>query len=231
MSNVRWPAIFARFHRILALVIGVQLLAWTASGLFFTIWPIEVVRGEHLLKPEGEATVAPSSIRALDHVIDEPIRSAHVVRLANQWVWRVGTQTGTELFAADTGDKLSPLSETKVREIIAARWANAQQPISVQLVTDPAREWGRPGPVWQARFGGPDKARLYIDPKTGDSRVVRTDLWRAFDVMWRFHIMDLTGEDRFDTWWLKLAAFLGLATALAGMLLLLSRISRGMLFR
>lgn len=39
-----------------------------------------------------------------------------------------------------------------------------------------------------------------------------------FDVMWRFHIMDVTGDDKIDTWWMKLAAFLGLTVILRGLI-------------
>jgi hypothetical protein len=44
-----------------------------------------------------------------------------------------------------------------------------------------------------------------------------------FDVMWRFHIMDVTGDDKIDTWWMKLAAFLGLAAILRGLGLSINR--------
>ena len=38
-----------RTHKILGLVIGVLFLFWTTSGLFFTLFPIEHIRGEHLV--------------------------------------------------------------------------------------------------------------------------------------------------------------------------------------
>jgi hypothetical protein len=34
-------------HKWLALIIGVQILFWFASGLFFALYPIERVRSEH----------------------------------------------------------------------------------------------------------------------------------------------------------------------------------------
>ena len=60
---------------------------------------------------------------------------------------------------------------------------------------------------------------------------MRTGKWRIFDVLWRFHIMDVTGDDRFDSWWLKLFAFLGLTTVLFGIGLLVHRAMAGRLLR
>ena len=45
-----------RVHKLLGLVVGAQLLLWTVSGLFFTLIPIEQVRGEHL-RAEGVAAL------------------------------------------------------------------------------------------------------------------------------------------------------------------------------
>ena len=60
---------------------------------------------------------------------------------------------------------------------------------------------------------------------------MRTTRWRIFDVLWRFHILDVTGKDEFDTWWMKLVAFLGLTTVLFGISLLIDRARRGALLR
>ncbi|MCC6789814.1 MAG: hypothetical protein IT547_18440, partial [Hyphomonadaceae bacterium] len=35
-------------HKWLALLVGVQIVFWVVSGLFFTIIPIEQIRSEHL---------------------------------------------------------------------------------------------------------------------------------------------------------------------------------------
>ena len=50
---------FRKLHRWLGLLMVVQIVAWMASGLYFSIFPIEEIRGEHLtrssepLKAEG----------------------------------------------------------------------------------------------------------------------------------------------------------------------------------
>ena len=39
-----------KWHRWLALIVGVQVLLWTVSGLFMSFVPIETVRSENLIK-------------------------------------------------------------------------------------------------------------------------------------------------------------------------------------
>ena len=42
-------------HKWLALLVGVQIVFWVVSGLFFTIIPIEQIRSEHLIRPAETA--------------------------------------------------------------------------------------------------------------------------------------------------------------------------------
>ena len=76
----------------------------------------------------------------------------------------------------------------------------------------------------------PGSVRIYIDANTGRIVTVRTNLWRVFDIMWRFHIMDVTGKDEFNTWWLKLFAFFGLTVGITGAILVVRQIRTGRLF-
>ena len=39
---------FRKVHRWLGLLMAVQIIAWMASGLYFAVFPIETIRGEHL---------------------------------------------------------------------------------------------------------------------------------------------------------------------------------------
>ena len=39
---------FRKIHRWLGVLMALQILAWMASGLYFALFPIETIRGEHL---------------------------------------------------------------------------------------------------------------------------------------------------------------------------------------
>ena len=49
-------------------------------------------------------------------------------------------------------------------------------------------------------------------------------------MMWRVHIMDVTGDAQIDSWWMKLFSFFGLTMAITGAILLIRRIRQGKLF-
>ena len=80
-------------------------------------------------------------------------------------------------------------------------------------------DYSGPLPVWQVTLTQPANARLYIDATTGQLIRVRTSRWRWFDIAWRIHILDPSG-DNFNTWWIKLASGLAALFAISGLILL-----------
>jgi len=65
----------------------------------------------------------------------------------------------------------------------------------IQKLDKAPKDYAGALPVWQVKFTDKAKTRLYIDPNTAEVLSVRTRLWRVFDLAWKFHIMDVTGED------------------------------------
>ena len=47
-----------KFHKYISLLIAIQLLLWTLSGIYFSFNKIENVRGEQYLITEVEASIA-----------------------------------------------------------------------------------------------------------------------------------------------------------------------------
>src|SRR3546814_12974358 len=77
-------------YRWLALIIGVQLLLWFASGLIMSVLPIDRVRGEHVVDRASLATLAQGHARApLDIVLSQagaPVRAVRYRMLAGREV-------------------------------------------------------------------------------------------------------------------------------------------------
>jgi uncharacterized iron-regulated membrane protein len=55
---MKLQAYAAQIHKWLALIVGVQVLFWVASGLFFAIFPIEQVRSEHRIAQHDPAPLS-----------------------------------------------------------------------------------------------------------------------------------------------------------------------------
>ena len=107
MPKLTWY--ITRLHRLLGLVIGAQLLIWTVSGFFFTLKPIEQVRGTHL---RADVTLDPATIPP-DLVPPvgwngAPVLSTELKRLGDMYVWEVTDTSGNRLHNAATGDPRPP---------------------------------------------------------------------------------------------------------------------------
>ncbi len=220
----------ARVHKIVGLVAGLLLLSWTASGLFFSLYPIETIRGDPW-RPDidhGALSDMQIAVSAEDILARTPGTVSHM-RLKpflGAPVWVVEAGETRLMIDAVSGAVRSPLPETDIDALMAA-FDTAPDGLGTFTVRyliheNPQREYGGPLPAWVIEYE-PGKQRIYVDAVSGEVRAVRTTKWRIFDVLWRFHILDVTGDDRFDSWWLKLAAFLGLTMALSGLVLLIDR--------
>jgi len=224
-----------RVHKLLGLVIGLQFLFWTVSGLFFTLYPIEQIRGDHLRAQidHGEYPVVqvPVNVAAASaRSVGETVTSAELRMFLGEPVWIVRSDKSVRMVDASNGLIISPIVPEVAMRVARAGYVR-DLPADLQplaLTENPPREYGGPLPAWvieDAETG----TRLYIDASTGELKTIRTNNWRIFDVLWRFHIMDIAGEDKFTTWWMRLAAFLGLTLVLFGFALLVDRARKGRL--
>lgn len=225
-----------RVHNVLGVVFGVQVFFWMISGLFFTLFPIEQVRGSNLRQDiaHGTLDVATISLTASEaaNLAGITPERAELAMLLGAPVWKFKADDTHHLVDARSGKLLSPISSATAHQIAALGIKpNVGVPLEPTLLeANPPREYAGPLPAWVVSYEN-TPTKIYIDAQTGDLRTVRTQLWRTFDVLWRFHIMDITGKDRFDTWWLKLISFLGLTIVLTGLVLGFQRLIEGRLLR
>jgi len=228
----------ARAHKVIGIVAGLLLLSWTASGLFFSLYPIETIRGDPWRPSIEHGDLADMSVAiSASDALSVAGVSAEAITLKpflGAPVWMVQAESGQIMVDANIGHIRSPITQADV-DALLARFDDKPDGLGDLTVTymiweNPLREYGGPLPAWVIEYE-PRKQRIYIDASSGDIRAVRTTKWRIFDILWRFHILDITGDDRFDSWWLKLAAFLGLTMVLTGLVLAIDRIRKGRLLR
>ena len=65
------------------------------------------------------------------------------------------------------------------------------------------------------------KPTIYIAPQTGELSAKRHDLWRIFDFVWMFHIMDYEERTDMNNTLLRVATWMAVATSATGGWLLL----------
>ena len=226
-----------RVHNIVGLVFGLQLLFWVVSGLFFTLFPIETIRGNHLRAEINHGALDLtgdyiSLAEAANSAGEEP-QSGTLKMFLGEPVWELATRDGVVLVDARTAERLSPINagtamKTANQGLVPEIGEAQGEPVLLQ--SDAPREYAGALPVWVITYQ-PGRTKVYIPADSGRLQTIRTTNWRIFDVFWRFHIMDITGEDRIDTWWMKLASFLGLTMVLSGLVLVAVRLRHGTIFR
>lgn len=222
-----------RVHRWLGLIVAVQIVAWMVSGFYFSLFPIEQIRGEHLTRPAEPVTaahieasgLAGALLPALDAEFGPGWRLDALDLYADHdgVAWRVTGRVGERSFR-----RLLRPGAVAFEPMLDADDAARRARDRLREPSPPvASEWieagtgghdlrGRDGPAWKVSFDGPEPASLYLDPWTGEVLARRTARWRLFDFLWMLHIMDYDTRENFNHRLLQIAALAGLAVALSG---------------
>jgi hypothetical protein len=226
-------------HRYLGLFIGIQFLAWTVSGLFFSWNDLDLVHGDHMrkaphfLKADVQVLSPTEAIQELRASVR--IDSVHSVRLINiidKPVYQISYFSGHSgegahhhvhyaLADASTGKIRKPLTKDEAILVAKENVISSATLKEIKLLerTDGHHEFReRPLPAWAVSFNDPD-CTAYISAEQGTFQTIRHDQWRAFDFLWMFHTMDYESRDDFNNWLLKIFSMLGLVTVLSGFIL------------
>ena len=167
---MRRQRIFRRWHRWLAIITALQLLAWTVSGVFFAFVDIDYVRGESRLRPSVAQTFDPSELtfEAKD------IRSLRVVpRLPDEWVVELQSELNDAQWLGLAGEPLPPLTRDQAL-LLGAMQTNLLPDTAVWIDSaDLAAEYrGRPLPLWKVYSSSESATVAYLHATSGE-------VWRS----------------------------------------------------
>lgn len=212
----------ARWHVWLGWLVAVPLILWTASGLFMVSFPIDQVRGAHL-RTEAPA-LPPVETLVLPTVAGPGFEHMELRMRVDGPMWVLhGADGGRAAVDARRDVPLRPVDAALAGRIADAALKAPARISSVRRFAADANpvDLRSDRPAWQISYD--DGVRVYVDADTGEVLAVRSRLWRAFDIMWGLHIMDLqTREDTSHPLLIGFAA-LALATVLFGSALMFRR--------
>ncbi len=191
-----------------------------------TLFPIDQVRGRHLVEKQTFSLTDADlvSIEIAMTTYDGALTGARLANIAGRPAYILLGDNGTVMLDARTGQSWDGVGETDIRQVALDSYKGGGELTAMNRLDVAPKDYRGTLPVWQAVFDDRAKTRVYLDPDTAEVRSVRTRLWRVFDLAWKFHIMDVTGEDNFNSWWLRLASGMALLFALSGVGLLWFRI-------
>ena len=211
-------------HKWLGLIVGLQVLLWTVSGLMFAWLEHDEVMAEHASHSPPPRLLSPSEqiVEPAAWLADYPVSAVLEITLLtinNTWVYRVRLMDRVELRRADDGSRFR-IDERTIRELAINHYSGDGALRLVRLHAEATAEAREAGPVWQAAFGDSRNTSLYFSAADGRLVASRNDTWRLFDVFWMLHTMDYRGRDNFNNPLVILVATGALWLAISGVLLL-----------
>ena len=117
------------FHKYLSLVISIQLLLWTISGIYFAFNKIELVRGEQYLI---EQKVSKLNLKEVESSFSG--KNVNFVRRLDEWIIKVETDSGFS-YTDLQGQNLDELNSEEVREVV--RLSTNLTPLMAQRIDKP----------------------------------------------------------------------------------------------
>ncbi|HRO02377.1 MAG TPA: PepSY domain-containing protein [Terricaulis sp.] len=209
-------------HKWLALLIGIQIVFWVVSGLFFTLYPIEQIRSEHLIRPAEPRHIETGSLDfsgLRNSAGAAPVKLTIENRPYGQVVLAEFADGDPILYDAATLQPISPISRERAVEIARGHIALDSEPTAVERITEHVPEYHGLLPAWRVRFAEHGMA-VYVADNTGAVTGRRSDLWRIYDTLWALHIMDWENHEDFNHPLIVIVAWLTLFSVIAGIALI-----------
>ena len=209
------------FHKYLSLVISIQLLLWTISGIYFAFNKIELVRGEQYIIEEK---TSPLNIENLN--ISANTKGIEVFKRLNQWVMKLEMDTGFKYqdLLGNTVNELDPNQAIEVVKLKTTLFPT--EVIKINESSDRSEFRGRTLPIYKVKTNSPDNSNVYVDVMSGKIVAIRSDSWRVWDFLWGAHIIDYRERDNINNILLKIFSVLALLSSLSGIALFFNTIKR-----
>ncbi len=209
-------------HKWLALLVGVQALAWIVSGFYMVVVDIDFIHGDTLVKnlatpPPATDVWYPLAEVQARHTGIEQLRIKGLPGV-DRPLYEARTADGIVLLDAVSGAPLSPLDRGRVASLARHYYAGRGRLVALELLTGeaPLEIQGRKLPLWRALFDDWHETTLYIHPDGGDLVARRLRAWRWFDVFWMLHIMDYGTRNDVNNPVLRVVSVAGLIFTVSG---------------
>lgn len=220
-------------HRWLGIILAIQFLAWTVSGLYFSWTDIDEIHGDHLRTfSEQKLEFADQNLMSPDELEIEKseisiISKIELIQARGNICYLIEgkSKTGEKnrlLINAENGQIMEEISRKKAGEIGSSLYLGKGSVSRVDYLTETGKSHEYRGgelPAWQIQFDDDEKTRFYVSASTGNLQKVRTTSWRWFDWLWMTHIMDYDERADINNLLLRIFSVAGLVTVLSGIIL------------
>jgi len=237
MISPKSQYIIRRSHRFLGILIGIQFLAWTAGGLYFSWSDMDEVHGDYELSHEEsleikQAIISPYPFIDSMNRLQPSDKMTHLklVTILEVPCWQITYQINdteehehvTYLYDAVSGKLREPVTESQAKEIARSRYLGSGDIESVEFLTTIGRHHEyreQPLPAFAISFNDDRRTTMYVSAASGMITKIRNRPWRQFDFLWMMHTMDYVSRDNITNWLLRIFSIFGITTVMSGVLL------------
>ena len=232
IHKTKFQRYIRKSHRYLGLFLGIQFLAWTVGGLYFSWTKIENIRGEDLRAEAKTLPIEPQSA-SLGILLDSlqknnsqiSFKNIQVVAILEKAYYQIHLETPQKKVLLFDMKNLSPkvkLTENEAKEVAQKSLKIPSQILKTEYLTntDGHHEYReKPLPAYAVTFDAPNNTTVYVSEEQGTVQSYRNNAWRIFDFLWMLHTMDYQSRDNFNNGLLRIFSVIGLITILSGLLL------------
>lgn len=221
---------FFYFHRIAGLIVGLQIVLWSAGGIIFSFIPLDTVHGDTFTashEPEGidfesvTVTMAEVMAKMNKQKWGEIGRVQFSQNPVLGPIYEIYDTGGAPRHWVDarTGEVSQQITLEQAEAFAQRDFSGSEAVLAAEFIeNDPPGEYrGGPLPVYRVSFDNGRKTRLYISSFNGRVLARRNHFWRVFDFFWMLHTMDYRGRDDFNHWLLKISSLIAFLTAGSGL--------------
>lgn len=219
MKAVRW------LHTWLGLIIVIQALVWSVSGLVMTLLPEENVSGIAFANQAEESReVAPQFQQQAARILERfsgAVSSYSVsTNVPGLTVLKIQPVMGGPVYYHLEKESVLRI-DAKLASAIARNTLNGEpQILFAGLVESEGMEFDGPFPVWKVIAANEGRSHLYISPASGKVLAHRTSFWRWHRYSFLLHTFNFAGAGTINNPILSLMALIMFASALTGVVLL-----------
>lgn len=217
MINKKAAKKIRKTHRYLGLFIGIQFLAWTISGLYFSWTNLDQIHGDQFRRKPSKKDLF-NNLIVLDS-IPLQIEELNLVSIDEQPYFWINEEV---LYHAQSGKIKKQITEGEALRIAERNLIEGLRVDHVEFLTTTGSHHeyrGQSLPAYAIHYDHEDFLVAYVDAKSGVFKKVRHQSWRWFDFLWMGHTMDYRGRDDFNNYLLRIFSIFGIFTVLSGFIL------------
>ncbi|QBG35672.1 2Fe-2S iron-sulfur cluster-binding protein [Litorilituus sediminis] len=215
-----------KLHKWLSLLVGLQLLIWLGTGLYFNLMDHQKASGNQYRQRIAQAQVDNNRLVEPKLILAKaaPAVAFKQISLLEKPYYLLTHEKGLyqhfnnsySLFDAYSGEQLF-IDENIAEKLALASYKGSGKVSNIQKLSPPYDDIPKErNDVWQINMADDINTSIYVD--AGSGRVVKhsNDDKRFVDIFFMLHFMDYSTEGSFNNWQIIVLAVFTLVFALTG---------------